>query len=69
MSYIIRTIIVSRWVRYGIGAFFQLSREEERTHLNEALQYFYDAEADVLYVSKGELRVDMDRLFLSESEP
>lgn len=28
--------------------------------MNEALQYFYDAEADVLYVSKGEPRADVD---------
>ncbi|MBI3304698.1 MAG: DUF2283 domain-containing protein [Deltaproteobacteria bacterium] len=28
--------------------------------MSEALQYFYDSEADVLYVSKGEPRVDAD---------
>ena len=28
--------------------------------MSEALQYFYDAEADVLYVSKGEPRADAD---------
>ena len=28
--------------------------------MNEALQYFYDSEADVLYVSKGEPRADAD---------
>jgi len=28
--------------------------------MNDALQYFYDAEADVLYVSKGEPRAESD---------
>jgi len=28
--------------------------------MREALQYFYDSEADVLYVSKGEPRADAD---------
>ena len=28
--------------------------------MKEALQYFYDREADVLYVSKGEPRADAD---------
>ncbi len=28
--------------------------------MSNALQYFYDAEADVLYVSKGEPRADAD---------
>jgi uncharacterized protein YuzE len=28
--------------------------------MSEALQYFYDSEADVLYVSKGEPRADAD---------
>ncbi|MBI3304700.1 MAG: DUF2283 domain-containing protein [Deltaproteobacteria bacterium] len=28
--------------------------------MNDALQYFYDAEADVLYLSKGEPRTDVD---------
>jgi uncharacterized protein YuzE len=28
--------------------------------MSDTLQYFYDAEADVLYVSKGEPRADAD---------
>ena len=28
--------------------------------MNDALQYFYDSKADVLYVSKGEPRADAD---------